>query len=231
MCCATCRHASPCTRTYLRKSSRVTNDRCVGCSVSAVTSSFSPEIVAYSPRRSPGFAIFTIIVFPSRFVVSNFTRPWHTRYAPRAVSPSMKSIAPSGYELTCLIRSRACNEASDMLQKKLLERSLHVCSCPRRACRKASGPFFAALPRLDNRKLDSWLEVPGSPWSTSFQSRSQLTTDKGASAQPIRRDGPSCGPLSLTYTKSAACRYAGGISKWEARFRDSGRCVISHSTV
>src|SRR5271157_5482769 len=109
-----------------KNSSRGMNASWHGCSVSTVMSYGIPVRIGFRPITSPALAIFRMKVLPSLFVVSSFARPWHSRWMPRAPSPSITINAPSGYVLTCMIGRKAAREGSENPQKNCVLRTLQL---------------------------------------------------------------------------------------------------------
>src|SRR4029077_10125965 len=70
----------------------------------------------------PGSASRTINVLPSREVVDNLARPWHSIKIPQGLCPSARTTACSGKTAACFILLNASIESWERSQKKLRER-------------------------------------------------------------------------------------------------------------
>src|SRR5216684_2216232 len=90
--------------------------------VSTVNSYGPPVMTACKPRTSPGSAIRTINVLPSREVVESLARPWQRMKIPQGLCPSTRTTACSGKTAACFILLNASSESWERLQKKLCER-------------------------------------------------------------------------------------------------------------
>src|ERR1700693_5382774 len=90
--------------------------------VSTVNSYRPPVTTACKPRISPGSASRTINVLPSREVVDNLARPWHSIKIPQGLCPSARTTACSGKTAACFILLNASIESWERSQKKLRER-------------------------------------------------------------------------------------------------------------
>ena len=103
-------------------SSRPTKFSWQGCMVSTVNSYGPPVTTACKPRISPGSAIRTINVLPSREAVESLARPWQSMKIPQGLCPSTRTTACSGRTAACFILLKAAIESWERLQKKLRER-------------------------------------------------------------------------------------------------------------
>src|ERR1700675_1317441 len=81
-----------------------------------------PVTTACKPRISPGSAIRTIKVLPSRDVVESLARPWQRIKTPHGLCPSTRTTACSGKTAACFILLNASIDSWERSQKKLLER-------------------------------------------------------------------------------------------------------------
>src|SRR5258708_20439093 len=107
-------------------SSRPTKLSWQGCMVSTVNSYRPPVTTACKPRISPGSAMRTIKVLPSREVVESLARPWQRIKIPHGLCPSARTTPCSGKTAPCFISLNASIDSGERSQKKLRERRWQV---------------------------------------------------------------------------------------------------------
>src|SRR4030095_8046079 len=110
-------------------SSRRTKATWQGCKVSAVTSYGLPDMVAMSPRISPGLAILRISVFPPLELIESFTCPSQSTNTPRGSCFSRNRTAPAGYVADDFVLLKSAKAVGLSWQKKLFPRTLQDWQC------------------------------------------------------------------------------------------------------